>query len=453
MELIVRPGKTLFGEVGNHSSFALPGDKSISHRAAIFAAAAEGESHIENFLVSGVTQVMVDCLAKLGNTFELIGKRLIVNGRGIRRWQSSAEPLDCGNSATTMRLLAGAITASGISAILTGSEGLRHRPMRRIVDPLKQMGVPIECTEEGTAPLRLSRRIGNNLLPLEGYSLSVASAQVKTCLLLAGMSSPGKTVLYEPGLSRDHTERMLRRMGVPVHSNRVRRNGSEWYETRMELSQPFDFPTLYMRIPGDFSSAAFLLAAALITPGSNIIIKGVGLNPTRTGLLEVCQAMGGNIQVQNVRDEGGEPVGDLVVQHSHLKGVQVQGEMVVRMIDEFPIFAVVACFAEGMSSVSNAEELRNKESDRIGQLCRELNQLGAHVQETTDGFIIHGKGEIAGGVAESHRDHRLAMSLAVAGLACRSPVCIRDAEYFRESFPDFGEIFKHLGADFQWEGQ
>jgi len=436
MNLVVHSGNPLTGET------ALPGDKSLSHRAALFAALAEGESQIENFLESGVTAAMLRALGALGVPWQLNQGVLHVTGSGLQGFQPPLAALDCGNSATTLRLLAGALAASGISAVLDGSAGLRRRPMQRIVAPLQEMGVPVEAAPGGGAPLRLEQRAAVSRLRALYYRLPVASAQVKTCLMLAGLAADGTTTLVEPELSRDHSERMLHAMGAAVWP------GEESGCPAVTI-EPLTIPLrpLETRIPGDFSAAAFLVVAALITPGSQVTLRGVGLNPTRTGLLAALCEMGADIQVLEPREQSGEPVGDLLVRYSRLRGTAVNGQRVVDMIDEFPVFAVAAAFAEGTTEVCGAAELRYKESDRITMVCTELQNQGASIEEHPDGFVIHGKGELpGGGVTDPHGDHRLAMALAVAGLAAFRPVIVRGAGIMAESFPGYTGLLNRLGA-------
>lgn len=438
MKLTITPGHPLRGSV------AAPGDKSLSHRAALFAALAVGESCVDNFLVSGVTDAMLRALTSLGVAWSLNGVTLRVNGRGLdglRAQRAPQQALDCGNSATTMRLLAGAVAAAGIAAVLDGSEGLRRRPMGRIAGPLRAMGVGVQTAGHGGAPLAMHARPPAQKLRALDYSLPVASAQVKTCLLLAGLAADGPSTLREPALSRDHSERMLRSMGVAVETAPLAEGGY-----RATLTPPqAPLRPLSGALPGDLSAAAFLIAAALITPGSELTLTGVGLNPTRTGLLNAFQAMGGRIEVTNRRETLGEPTGDLNVRHSPLRGTHISGELVVRMIDEFPAFAAAAAFAEGQSVVQDAEELRYKESDRISALCSELRAVGIAAQDTPDGLIIAGGGA-RGGTVDPHGDHRLAMALAVTGLAAQGPVEVHDAHITRESFPNFAETLRGLGA-------
>jgi 3-phosphoshikimate 1-carboxyvinyltransferase len=449
MQMLTTPGNPLQG------TLTLPGDKSISHRAALFAALAEGESRIENLLVAGVTRVMLQALADLGIPWELDGTTLTLQGQGFRGLDRPDEPifLNCGNSGTTLRLLAGALAALGVPATLDGSPGLRRRPMKRIVAPLQAMGVPVQASPENTAPLRLgARRAGQRLRALD-YTLSVASAQVKSCLLLAALDADGPTTLSEPDLSRDHTERMLRSMGVLLGSFAETRSEpqSTYFVTRIMPPDPPQLAPLHLAIPGDISSAAFPIVGALITLGSEITLEGVGLNPTRTGLLDALRSMGAEIEVTPRGESHGEPFGDLRVRYAPLRGTQISGPLVVRMIDEFPAFAVAAAYAHGKTTISGAEELRHKESDRISALCNELHRLDVDVEETPDGFVIHGGRPVRGGTVKSHGDHRLAMALSVAGLASQSPVLVQGAEIVSESFPSFTDKLKSLGADIKSE--
>jgi 3-phosphoshikimate 1-carboxyvinyltransferase len=441
MQLTLSPGTPLSGTIQPGGSIALPGDKSLSHRAALFAALANGESHIGNFLVAGVTKAMLEALTALGVTWELNGTSLFVEGRGLDGLHSSDHPLNCGSSATTLRLLAGALSAAGVGAVLDGSPRLRRRPMGRIVEPLQRMGVPVTASPQGTAPLILSRRPTGQQLRGIDYSLPVASAQVKTCLLLAALAADGPTTLYEPGPSRDHTERMLRSMGVNVNTQR-----GESYETRLTPPEPRSLNPLQIELPGDISAAAFLIVAALITPGSDITLKGVGLNPDRTGLLDALVSMGGNIAVTSVFERNGEPVGELRIRSSGLMGIKVSGPLVVRMIDEFPAFTVAALCAEGLTIVSDATELRTKESDRISALCVELRKIGGQVTETPDGFVIRGGDLLRGSAVQAHGDHRLAMALSVSGLVAQGFVTVQGAEVLSESFPGFIDVVQALGA-------
>ena len=428
---------------GLRGTLALPGDKSMSHRAALFSALAGGESRIANFLDAGVTRRMLAALTALGVSWSLSENQLTVQGRGISGWTAPAGPIDCGNSGTTLRLLAGAIAATGLPAVLDGSPGLRRRPMNRIVLPLQAMGVRL-ASAGGCAPLTFDA--GDlPLSPPDHFLLNVPSAQVKTCLLLAGLSADRPVRILEPGPSRDHSERMLGAQGAVIRTGPAESpDGAAVYEIVME--PPAALTPLRMKLPGDFSSAAFLIVAALITEGSDILLQGVGLNPTRTGLLDALATMGANLAVSPAGEEGGEPTGDIRVRHSRLTGTEVSGPLVVRMIDEFPALAVAAAFAQGPTLVSEAGELRNKESDRIRSLCTQLSAIGVTAEERPDGFRIPGAGLPTGGIVHPAGDHRIAMALAVAGLGAAGPVSVADAEIMDESFPSFVETLQLLGA-------
>jgi 3-phosphoshikimate 1-carboxyvinyltransferase len=428
----------------------LPGDKSISHRAALLAAPAEGRSRIDGMLQAGVTRVMVESLDRLGVAFVWERGTLVVDGvgrAGFRVDGATGGPpeLNCGNSATTFRLIAGVLAGrttwddrgKARIFILDSSSQLRKRPMNRIIEPLREMGAEIESlANPGHPPLKI-RQAG--LHGIE-YKMPVASAQVKSAVLLAGLSASGSTLVEEPSPSRDHTERFLRWLGV-----------------RLELGDrtarvfPIDRPLdgFRMTVPGDFSSAAFPIAAATIVPGSEITIEGVGLNPRRTGFLAVLRRMGADIEALRRDDSGAEPVGDLRVRAAPLSGTVVEGAEVVDMIDEFPALAAAAAFADGTTVVRNAAELRHKESDRISVLAAELRKLGVAVDESADGFAVRGPAALRPAAADSHGDHRLAMALAVAGMAAQEGVQIEGAECIAESFPDFAEVFLKLGADLQ----
>ncbi|MBN1439892.1 MAG: 3-phosphoshikimate 1-carboxyvinyltransferase [Anaerolineales bacterium] len=442
MRLRSRRSPALRGEV------RLPGDKSISHRAALLAAAAEGKSRIEGMLNAGVTRVMLDSLACLGAGFSWEDGALCVTGTGGCGFQPSggggtkAQPLYCGNSATTMRLLTGMLagipawesTTGGREFLFDGSEQLRKRPMKRLFAPLCEMGARISPTNEpGRAPFRL---ISSRLNGIE-HRMPVASAQVKTALLLAGLAAEGSTLVEEPSPSRDHTERLLRWLGI-------RLTAEPGWARVFPLEKPL--PSFDLRIPGDFSSAAFLIVAAAIVPGSDVLFKDVGLNPRRTGLLAVLRRMGARIEERTHAELSGEPVGDLRVRAGELAGTVIEGSEVVDMIDEFPALAVAAACVGGTTEVRNAAELRLKESDRISALAGELRAVGIPVEESPDGFAIRGPASIRGGLADARGDHRLAMALAVAGMVSADGVEIDGAESIGESFPDFPALAGALGA-------
>ncbi|MCK4898312.1 MAG: 3-phosphoshikimate 1-carboxyvinyltransferase, partial [Anaerolineales bacterium] len=428
-----------------HGKCEVPGDKSLSHRTALLASLAEGESRIENYLDSGVTRTMLDALKSLGVRWVLDGDTLTIQGTGPRGLRPAEDVLDCGHSATTMRLLAGALAGANVPCVLDGSPGLRTRPMRRIVDPLREMGAQIEAASGGTAPLILSRRRPGDRLRGLSTSLPVASAQVKSAILLAALGADGETKVEEPGPSRDHTERLLSGMGVQVVCD-----PAAFQVTLIPPNRPLQ--PLHFCNPGDISSAAFLICAALVVPGSEITVHNVGLNPTRIGLLNALKAMGAQIEIRLKADEPGERVGDVRVRASDLHGIKVDGELVVRMIDEFPAFAIAAAHAQGQTVVREAEELRHKESDRITALCTGLSALGVKAHELQDGFIISGNGIPGGAVVDPHSDHRLAMALSVAGLAAEKPVTVLEADIITESFPEFIPTLCSLGANVAVKG-
>jgi 3-phosphoshikimate 1-carboxyvinyltransferase len=417
-----------------HGVVAMPGDKSISHRALMHAALAQGTSRIENFLHAGVTEAMMRCVRDLGVGIEMkpssgstTSGRLIVHGGQLR---SPAANLDCGNSGATIRMLMGALVGQrDLSVTLDGSAGLRRRPMKRVAEPLRLMGADLG----DTLPLSIH---GKSLRGIE-YTMPVASAQVKAAILLAALQADGPTTIHEPGPSRDHSERLLRSLGVSVVND----------NNTVALTPPDKPLTAFeATVPGDISSAAFVFAAAALVPHSEVTVINVGVNDTRTGILDALVAMGGAVTVSNVREVNGEPVADISVKASELHGITVDGDLVVRMIDEFPIFAVLAAQAQGETIVREAGELRVKESDRIGSLASELRKLGVEIEERPDGFVIAGPTRLRGAVVDSHGDHRLAMSLAVAGLIADGETTVTRAEAYRESFPNFVELIRNLGA-------
>ncbi len=421
--LRVQPGGALRGET------RVPGDKSISHRAVMLAALAHGVSEVRGWLAAGDTEASLRAVQSLGVPVERDGPhRLTIHGGQLR---PPAGPLDLVHAGTGIRLMAGIMAGQPFESVLTGSEQLRRRPMRRVIEPLRLMGADIEG-EDMRAPLRIRPAA---LRGIE-YRLPVASAQVKSALLLAGLFADGLLTVIQPGPARDHTERMLVALGVDllVNGNAVTlRPGAPL--------RPFD-----LDVPGDLSSAAFLVVAGLIVPGSDITVTHVNLNPTRTGLLDVLQAMGADLTVTVTGDEAGEPVGRVRARHSALTGVEVGGDSVVRMIDEFPALMVAALCAEGRTTVREAAELRVKETDRIAVMSAELRKLGATVDETVDGFSIDGPQTLRGAVVDSHDDHRVAMSLALAGLVAAGETVVMDAGCTADSFPGFPETMAGLGA-------
>ncbi len=424
----VTPGQPLRGET------AVPGDKSISHRALLIGALAEGQGRVRNFLPGGDCLATRGCLETLGIAVEFHNPdmtELSFTGRGLRGLRPPTVPLNCVRSGTTMRLLTGMMAGQTFDSVLSGEEQLLRRPMERVAAPLRPMGAQISSTN-GRAPLSIHG------LPLQGVeqTLAVASAQVKSAVLLAGLYAQGDTIVHEPGPSRDHTELMLKAMGAQVDSHGL----------TVTVHPGAVLRALDLTVPGDISSAAFPIVAALITPGSEVLLRNVGVNPTRTGLLDVLLAMGASIRLENQRLSGSEPVADLLITTSRLKGTTIQGDTVVRMIDEFPILAIAATQAEGVTTVHDAQELRVKETDRIATLVQELRALGAHIEALPDGFVIEGPTPLTGAAVDSHGDHRLAMSLAAAGLCARGQTVIHDAACASDSFPGFYELMRALGA-------
>ncbi len=422
----------------------LPGDKSISHRAVLLGTLARGVSCFDRFLMAGVTRVMLDAVRQLGVEVSLMEDRLVLESPGMADLKSPDLPLDCGHSGTTMRLLAGALAGANLDAVLDGSHRLRQRPMARVVDPLNGMGARVSAAG-GYAPLRLIRRPDGR--PLSGlrHETSVASAQVKSAILLAGLGADSPTTVIEPGPSRDHTERMLGAMGVPVVRESLPDGRPQIVLTPIEARSLMPLKAV---IPGDFSTAAFLLTAGAILPGSALHLQRVGLNWTRTGMLDALQQMGADIHIDHITRISNEKIGHIHIRESSLSGVLIAGEGVVRMIDEFPAFAVAAAFASGETTVREANELRYKESDRIRGICVGLQRLGVDVTEMADGFRIVGDpADLPGGVILNPAgDHRLAMAFVLAGLRCEQPVVVEGAEIISQSFPGFVETLQSLGA-------
>ena len=408
----------------------MPGDKSLSHRAVMFGAMAAGVSQVRGWLAAGDTEATLGAVQALGIQVDRHDMNTLTVHGGA--FQPSRTALDFVNAGTGIRLMAGVMAGQSFASILDGSEQLRRRPMKRITDPLRQMGADISATLD-RAPLSITPA------PLHGirYELPMASAQVKSAVLLAGLYADSPTTVVEPGPSRDHTETMLRAMGADIHTS-----GAVVTITPGKTLQPFN-----ITVPGDFSSAAFLMVAGCVIPGSDITVRHVNLNPTRTGLLDVLLAMGAQITVTETGTEAGEPVGDLRIQHSVLHGVEIGGDVVVRMIDEFPALMVAALCAEGRTIARDAQELRVKETDRLAVMTAELNKMGAKITETQDGFIIDGAQTLSGATVDSHDDHRIAMSMTVAGIIASGQTVIQDAACAGDSFPGFREVMVALGAN------
>ncbi|MBP2642909.1 MAG: aroA1 [Firmicutes bacterium] len=420
MKEIIKPVKTLKG------TLKIPGDKSISHRSVMFAGLADTPVSISNFLPSQDCLSTAGCMRSLGVSVEQIGStELVVKGNGLYGLKEPLDVLDAGNSGTTIRLLTGLLAGQPFFSMFTGDQSIRRRPMGRVITPLTQMGAIIRGRENSRyAPLAI--------VPVEGihginYVMPMASAQVKSAILLAGLFAKGDTLVTEPYLSRDHTERMLSTFGVTLECNHL----------TIKLTPPTKFTAPPgIRVPGDISSAAFWMVAATIIPGSKVLLENVGVNPTRTGIIDVLLAMGANITVTNQRMEGEEPVADLLVEEAELTGVTLDAEIIPRLIDEIPILAVAALFAKGKTVIRGAEELRVKESDRLKTITLELAKLGAQITETPDGLMIDGPQDLKRGICQAHDDHRIAMSLAIAGMA-GDGVEINGAECVAISYPHF----------------
>ncbi len=424
----VQPASALRGRT------RVPGDKSLSHRAVLLGALACGASQVNGFLPAGDCQATIDCVRALGvEVTEHNATTLTIHGHGRRGLHAPDAPLNCVRSGTTLRLLTGILAGQRFDSVLTGAPQLRRRPMRRITQPLRAMGADVRDTD-GHAPLTVH---GSELRGAE-HHLAIASAQVKSALLLAGLNADGATTVHQPGPARDHTERLLQAMGAALTVDGL-----------SATLQPSHLQPLTFNIPGDLSSAAFLLVAATLLPGSEITLLDVGLNPTRTGLLDVLRAMGADIESTPPREEAGEPVGDLTVRAATLHGTTIVGETVVRMIDEFPVLAVAATQAQGTTVVRDAAELRVKETDRIGRVVDALQTLGARIEGHPDGFVVEGPTPLHGGTVDSGGDHRLAMALTIAGLLADAPVVVRDTACAADSFPGFVDHLTRLGASIE----
>jgi 3-phosphoshikimate 1-carboxyvinyltransferase len=423
---IIRPARTISG------SLEVPGDKSISHRYAMLAALAEGTSDITHFSAAADCRSTLDCFSCLGAKVESTGDRVRITGSGLEGLRKSRRALDAGNSGTTMRLLTGILSGQEFRSTIDGDGSLRRRPMRRVIDPLTKMGARIEARDGGHAPLDIT---GTQLSPIE-YTLPVPSAQVKSAVLLAGLFADGITSVVEPIRTRDHTELALAEFGARLeHDGRaIRIHGRPRLQART------------LTVPGDLSSAVFFLAAAMVLPESNVVIHNVGLNPTRSAVLDVLGSMGAPISLVSVRSANGELVGDLSIRHEPLKGGVIEGDFIAQLIDELPAIAVLGPFTEDGIEIRDAAELRVKESDRISALAENLRRMGAQVEERPDGLRVAGRsaGRLHGAEIEPHGDHRMAMAFAVAALGAEGESVIRDAECAGVSFPNFFSTLERL---------
>lgn len=410
----------------------VPGDKSISHRSVIIGSIASGETNISNFLPGEDCLSTVRCLQQLGANIEIINATTLkIHGQGLYGLAEADNYLDVGNSGTSIRLLAGVLAGQDFYSILTGDNSIRRRPMERIINPLRQMGAQIWARRNNTrAPLTIK---GSRLKGIH-YNSPVASAQVKSAVLLAGLYAQGETSVTEPALSRDHTEKMLTDFGAKIQTAGL---------TSVVCSGNLVGQNIH--IPGDISSAAFFLTAAAIIPESSITVKNVGLNPTRTGIVEALADMGVTVKITNSRENAGELIGDITITAGELKGITIGGNLIPRLIDEIPILSVAAAAAQGETVIKDAAELKVKESNRLQALATELSRFGVNIQETADGLIIKGSRNYRGTVCNSYNDHRIAMACILMGMISAGKTIIQNAECINISFPGFAELLKKLG--------
>ncbi len=428
MNAVIKPSGKLRGEI------TVPGDKSISHRSVMLGSIAKGDTKISGFLTGEDCLSTIDCFKKLGIDIEVNGTDVTVHGKGLKGLSAPAETLDVGNSGTTLRLMSGILSAQPFTTRLTGDSSIQKRPMGRVASPLGLMGAKITSeNEKMTAPLTIE---GQSLHGID-YTLPVASAQVKSALILAGLYADGETRITEPEATRDHTEIMLNYLGADI-----RKEGDT-----IVVRPAAELTGKDITVPGDISSAAYFIAAALISKDSEVLIKNVGVNPTRTGIITAFKAMGGNIELTNERTVCGEPVADILVRSSRLHGVVIKGAIIPKLIDEIPVIAAAACYASGETVIADAAELRVKESDRIKTMAAELGRMGATVIQTDDGMIILGGIPLHGAVCESYNDHRVAMSVAVAALGAKGETQIKDCGCVDISFPGYFEALKSLRED------
>ncbi|PLR82782.1 3-phosphoshikimate 1-carboxyvinyltransferase [Bacillus canaveralius] len=411
---------------GLRGSIAVPGDKSISHRSVMFGAIAHGTTTVQHFLAGEDCLSTISCFRKLGVTIEQEGDRLQIIGKGIDGLREPSEVLDVGNSGTTIRLLLGILAGRPFHASLVGDSSIAKRPMTRVTRPLAAMGASIDGRNKGEfTPLSIR---GGHLTGIE-YKSPVASAQVKSSILFAGLQAEGETSVIEPSKTRDHTERMLQQFGgnVDIDGLSVKVTGGQ------------QLKAVNIDVPGDVSSAAFFLVAAAITPNSELVLHNVGLNPTRTGILDVLEQMGADIKILPKKEDNAEPVGDIIIKTSALKGIEISGDLIPRLIDEIPVIALLATQANGTTVIKDAHELKVKETNRIDTVVNELTKLGAEIEATEDGMIIAGGSTLNGGHVDSHGDHRIGMMLAIASLICSGEVNLAESEAIAVSYPAFFE--------------
>lgn len=417
----------------NHlkGELTIPGDKSVSHRSIMLGSLAKGTTRVTNFLEGADCLLTIALFRRMGIEIERSGSIITVHGNGLHGLKKPDGILDCGNSGTTIRLISGIFAAQDFDVVLTGDESIQRRPMKRIITPLSQMGARIESTRHNDcAPLAIT---GSKLHGIH-YQSPVASAQIKSAILLAGLYADGQTSVTEPVISRDHSERMLTRFGAAVSTT----------GTTATISPVTELYGTEVKVPGDISSAAFFIAAATLVPGSELIIRNVGINPTRDGIIKVCRAMGADIQFLNHHPEAAEPYADLLVRSSRLHGTTIEGSIIPTLIDELPIIAAMACFAEGETVIRDAAEMKVKESNRIEVMVRNLSAMGADITETEDGMIIRGGRPLHGAVIDSNADHRIAMTFAITALCAEGTTEIQGAECVEISYPTFYKDLQNL---------
>ena len=435
VRFIVKPGGCLHGRI------RVPGDKSISHRSIMLGAIAEGTTEVSGFLEGADSLATLQAFRDMGVSIEgPHDGHVVIHGVGLRGLQAPQNPLDMGNSGTAMRLMAGILAGQAFESELVGDASLSKRPMKRVTDPLGQMGARIETAPGGTPPLHIYP-VGNALKGID-YTLPMASAQVKSAILLAGLYAEGETCVTEPAPTRDHTERMLRGFGYAVHSEKL-----DALRTRICLRGGGTLNGTRIDVPSDISSAAFFMVGAAIAEDADLVIEHVGINPTRTGVIDILKLMGADITLENEQSVGGEPVADIHVRSSRLKGIEIPPELVPLAIDEFPVLFVAAAVADGTTILRGAEELRVKESDRIQVMADALHTLGVDAEPTPDGMVIHGGRPFTPqqGVIDSHHDHRISMASAIAALRAPSEVVIDDCANVATSFPTFVELARQAG--------
>jgi 3-phosphoshikimate 1-carboxyvinyltransferase len=427
----VKPGGNIRGQL------TVPGDKSISHRALMFGAIAEGETTISGFLQGEDTLATAKVFQQMGVAIENKDGLVRVKGVGLNGLQAYKDALDFGNSGTSVRLMTGLLSAQSFDSELIGDESLMTRPMMRVINPLRSMNAEINCEDDGTLPVKIT---GGQVLNAIEYEMPVASAQLKSCLLLAGLYAEGSTRVIENKVTRDHTERMLGAFSHPVT-----RDGNTISINKAEKLIATD-----VHVPADFSSAAFFIVAASICSGSDVVLKNVGINPTRDAMLKIMQLMGADIELENKREQSGEPVADIHIKSSELKGIDIPEELVPIAIDEFPAILVAAACAKGTTRLTGAAELRVKESDRIQAMLDGFIATGIKAEDTDDGMIVEG-GQFQGGTVDSYGDHRIAMSFAVAGMVAKESITINNCDNVATSFPGFVELARQAGMNISYE--